>query len=43
MAKRNFITREEVYDVYQKQAEIYERTVHLCYLLGFPIGRYRLA
>lgn len=37
----DFTTREEVYDVYQKRAPIYELAVYGCYLLGFPIGRYR--
>ena len=39
--KGDFTTREEIYDVYQKRASIYELAVHGCYLLGFPIGRYR--
>jgi demethylmenaquinone methyltransferase/2-methoxy-6-polyprenyl-1,4-benzoquinol methylase len=37
----DFTTREEIHGVYQKQARIYEFAVHCCYLLGFPIGRYR--
>jgi demethylmenaquinone methyltransferase/2-methoxy-6-polyprenyl-1,4-benzoquinol methylase len=37
----DFTTREEVLDVYQKRAWIYEFAVYCCYLLGFPIGRYR--
>jgi demethylmenaquinone methyltransferase/2-methoxy-6-polyprenyl-1,4-benzoquinol methylase len=37
----DFVTREEVHDVYQKRARIYELAVYGCYLLGFPIGRYR--
>ena len=37
----NFRTREEIHDVYQKRAAIYELAVYGCYLLGFPIGRYR--
>jgi ubiquinone/menaquinone biosynthesis C-methylase UbiE len=37
----DFTTRKEIYDVYQKRASIYELAVHGCYLLGFPIGRYR--
>lgn len=37
----DFTTREEVLEVYQKRAWIYELAVHCCYLLGFPIGRYR--
>lgn len=37
----NFTTREEVRDVYEKRASIYELAVYGCYLLGFPIGRYR--
>lgn len=36
-----FTTREEIRDVYQKRARIYELGVYGCYLLGFPIGRYR--
>ncbi len=36
-----FTTREEILDVYQKRAGIYELAVYGCYLLGFPIGRYR--
>lgn len=36
-----FTTREEILDVYQKRARIYELAVYGCYLLGFPIGRYR--
>lgn len=37
----NFRTREEIHDIYQKRAAIYELAVYGCYLLGFPIGRYR--
>jgi len=37
----NFTTREEILDVYQKHAWKYEFEVYCCYLLGFPIGRYR--
>lgn len=37
----DFTTREEIRDVYQRRAPIYEIAVHGCYLLGFPIGRYR--
>jgi len=37
----DFTTREEVLDVYQKRASIYEFAACCCYLLGFPIGRYR--
>lgn len=37
----DFTTREEIYDVYQKRARVYELAVYGCYLLGFPIGRYR--
>lgn len=37
----DFTTREEVRDIYQKRASIYELAVYGCYLLGFPIGRYR--
>jgi ubiquinone/menaquinone biosynthesis C-methylase UbiE len=37
----NFTTRDEIRDVYQKRASIYELAVYGCYLLGFPIGRYR--
>ena len=37
----DFTTREEIHDVYQKRARIYELAVYGCYLLGFPIGRYR--
>jgi demethylmenaquinone methyltransferase/2-methoxy-6-polyprenyl-1,4-benzoquinol methylase len=37
----DFSTREEIYDVYQKRARVYELAVYGCYLLGFPIGRYR--
>lgn len=37
----NFTTREEIRDVYQKRAWIYEFAVYCCYFLGFPIGRYR--
>lgn len=37
----DFTTREEIRDVYQKRAWIYELAVYACYLLGFPIGRYR--
>ena len=36
-----FTTREEIHTVYEKRAWIYELAVHGCYLLGFPIGRYR--
>ena len=39
--KGDFTTREEIYDVYQKRARIYDLAVYGCYLLGFPIGRYR--
>lgn len=37
----DFTTREEVLDVYEKRARIYEFAVFCCYLLGFPIARYR--
>ncbi len=37
----DFTTREEVRQVYEKCAWIYEFAVYCCYLLGFPIGRYR--
>lgn len=37
----NFRTREEIHAVYQKRAATYELAVYGCYLLGFPIGRYR--
>jgi len=37
----DFTTRDEIRDVYQKRAPIYELAVYGCYLLGFPIGRYR--
>jgi demethylmenaquinone methyltransferase/2-methoxy-6-polyprenyl-1,4-benzoquinol methylase len=37
----DFTTRDEVLEVYQKRAGIYEAAVYGCYLLGFPIGRYR--
>ena len=37
----DFTTREEIQDVYQKRARIYDFAVYCCYLLGFPIGRYR--
>jgi ubiquinone/menaquinone biosynthesis C-methylase UbiE len=37
----DFTTREEIRAVYQKRAGIYEFAVNCCYLLGFPIGRYR--
>jgi demethylmenaquinone methyltransferase/2-methoxy-6-polyprenyl-1,4-benzoquinol methylase len=37
----NFTTREEVRDVYERRASIYDLAVYGCYLLGFPIGRYR--
>lgn len=37
----DFTTREEIREVYEKQARIYEFAVYCCYLLGFPIGRYR--
>jgi len=37
----DFTTRGEIRDVYQKRAHIYEFAVYCCYLLGFPIGRYR--
>jgi len=37
----DFTRREEIRDVYDKRASIYELAVHCCYLLGFPIGRYR--
>lgn len=36
-----FTTRQEILDVYQTRAWIYEFAVYCCYLLGFPIGRYR--
>ena len=39
--RRDFTTREEIRDVYQKRAHIYEFAVYCCYLLGFPIGQYR--
>lgn len=37
----DFTTREEIHAVYEKRAWIYELAVHGCYLLGFPIRRYR--
>jgi len=37
----DFTTREEIRDIYQKRAWIYELAVHACYLLGFRIRRYR--
>ena len=37
----DFTTREEIREVYQKRAWMYELAVHACYLLGFRIGRYR--
>lgn len=37
----DFTTREEIRNVYEKRAGIYEFAVYCCYLLGFPIGRYR--
>jgi ubiquinone/menaquinone biosynthesis C-methylase UbiE len=37
----DFTTREEILNIYQRRAGIYELTVYGCYLLGFPIGRYR--
>ncbi len=36
-----FTTREEIRAVYQQRARIYEFAVYCCYLLGFPIVRYR--
>ena len=38
---RDFTTRREIHDIYEKRASIYEIAVYACYLLGFPIGRYR--
>lgn len=37
----DFTTREEVRAVYQKRAGVYEFAVRCCYLLGFPIAKYR--
>lgn len=37
----DFTTREEILDIYQRRAGIYKLAVYGCYLLGFPIGRYR--
>ena len=37
----DFTTREEILDIYQRRAGIYELAVYGCYLLGFPISRYR--
>ena len=37
----DFTTREEIREVYERHAGIYELAVHACNLLGFPIGRYR--
>lgn len=37
----DFTTREEVLDAYEKHAWIYDFAVYCCYLLGFPIGKYR--
>lgn len=37
----DFTTREEIRRVYERCAWIYEFSVHCCYLVGFPIGRYR--
>ena len=37
----DFTSREEIRAVYQKRAKIYAFAVNCCYLLGFPIGRYR--
>lgn len=41
MAKSSFLTRDEIREVYEKRASVYELAVYLYYLLGFPIGRYR--
>jgi ubiquinone/menaquinone biosynthesis C-methylase UbiE len=41
MAKKSILTRDEVRDVYDRQAGIYDITVWLYYLAGMRIGRWR--
>jgi demethylmenaquinone methyltransferase/2-methoxy-6-polyprenyl-1,4-benzoquinol methylase len=41
MAKKRFLTRDEVRDVYDKQAAIYDIAVWFYYLAGMRIGRWR--
>ena len=41
MARRSFLTRDEVRDVYDRQARIYDLAVWLYYLAGMRIGRWR--
>ena len=41
MASKSFLTREEVRDVYDRQAGIYDLAVWFYYLAGMRIGRWR--
>lgn len=41
MAEKNFLKREEVRNVYQKQAKIYDLGIYLYYLVGIRIGHWR--
>lgn len=41
MAKRDFLTRNQVRDVYQKHAGVYDLAVYLYYLIGMRIGHWR--
>ncbi|MFQ6021093.1 MAG: class I SAM-dependent methyltransferase [Acidiferrobacterales bacterium] len=41
MAAKDFLTREEVRDVYQKHAKIYDLAVCFYYLIGMRIGHWR--
>ena len=41
MAKRDFLTRDQVREVYQKHAGVYDLAVYLYYLIGMRIGHWR--
>ena len=41
MASKSFLTREEVRDVYDRQAKIYDLTVWFYFLAGMRIGHWR--
>jgi demethylmenaquinone methyltransferase/2-methoxy-6-polyprenyl-1,4-benzoquinol methylase len=41
MAKKSALTRDEVRDVYDRQAGIYDKAVWLYYVAGMRIGRWR--
>lgn len=41
MAGKDFLTRDDVRDIYDERAGIYDLVVWLYYLVGMPIGRWR--